>query len=305
MSRSRLTLVLLTLALLTACKDSENLVGPTRDLPGDNNSGSGSDTTSTPGDTTSTPIDSAAAGDPVNNGIWTSPDGTTPTIEDLDPGTYTPAGDGTAGTSGSSTALLFNTSGSGQYGIGTCGPNGYWTDPDGNVFGPHNPNCLAYGTDGAAGRNGKGICVTSDDGFPGLWINPGGHETSPFHSQCVQVGITTTSLSLSFGQQAQLFEATDASGSRALNFYESGQVVAQLVYDGNAGTTSGAGILLGSDNGSPTRTWSIYFAQPALDYTTGFANGDLIDAITGTGLEVIACNTEIGCSVVTLQLTLQ
>jgi hypothetical protein len=41
-----------------------------------------------------------------------------------------------------------------------------------------------------------------------------------------------------------------------------------------------------------------------LTYTTGLANGDLIDDLTGPGLEVVACSTPIGCSLVTLQLSL-
>jgi hypothetical protein len=305
MTRPHLAAALLAGALLIACTDNDSLPGPSGILPAGNPPGtSGGDTTSAPGDTTSAPIDSAAAADPVDNGTWTSPDGTTPAIQGFDPGTFTPAGDGTASTFGSSTALLFNTSDAGRYGIGTCGPKGFWTDPDGNVFGPNNPNCLSYRADGLAGRNGTGQCTTSQDGFPGLWIDPGGNETSPFHSECLRVGAAGTSLELSFGQQAQLFATTDASGGRGLNLHESGLVVAQLVYDGNTGTTSGAGILLGTDDGLPARIWTIYFGQPALDYTVGFPNGDLIGAITGSGLEIVACSTEIGCSVVALRVTL-
>ena len=33
-------------------------------------------------------------------------------------------------------------------------------------------------------------------------------------------------------------------------------------------------------------------------------DGDLIGAMTGVGVEVVACNTAVGCSLVTLQLTL-
>ena len=81
-------------------------------------------------------------------------------------------------------------------------------------------------------------------------------------------------------------------------------VGAQLRYDGLTNTTVGAGILLGSDNASPTRTWTIFFGQPALELHGAVSpNGDLIDDVTGAGVEVMACSTEIGCSLVTLQLT--
>ena len=38
--------------------------------------------------------------------------------------------------------------------------------------------------------------------------------------------------------------------------------------------------------------------------TSGLANGDLIGDMTGRGVEVVACSTTIGCSLVTLQLSL-
>jgi hypothetical protein len=318
MSRPRLTPALLAVLALTACTDGSTLTAPTgtgtRDVPGGTHDPSfpggtsgGTDTTGTGGtDTTGTgPIDTVAAGDPVNNGTWTLPGDSMAVIQPVDPGTYDPTGSGTAGTSGSSTAVVFNTSGSGQYGIGTCGPNGYWTDPDGNVFGPNNPNCISYGSDGGTGNNGKGQCVTSPDGQPGLWINPGGHATNPYHSQCARVGATITTLALTFPMQAQVFDANDGSGSRALNFYSAGTAVAQLLYDGATNTTTGAGILVGSDNASPANSWTIFFGQSALNYLGGFANGDLIDALASSaGLEVVACSTPLGCSLVTLQLTL-
>jgi hypothetical protein len=322
MSRVRFTTALLASLALTACGNAGSITDPTGTgsretpvpggtrpggLPGtsggvDTTSINPGDTTSTsPGDTTSTnPSDTTGAGDPVSNGTWTTPDSTA--IEPINSGTYQPAGSGSASTSGSSTTLIFKTSGTGIYGVGTCGPNGFWTDANGNVFGPHNPNCLDYGSDGSPGINGLGQCVTSSSGQPGLWINPGGQETHPFHSKCLKTGPTTTSLALSFLQPAQIFDATDASGNRVLNFYSSGVVVAQLVYDGTLGTTTGAGMLLGNDNASPTHTWTVFFGQPALSYTTGLANGDLIAGMTGAGVQVVACNTAIGCSLVTLQL---
>jgi hypothetical protein len=318
MSRLRLATALLAVLALTACNKGDSLTGPTgtgtRDTPapggprdggtGGTGGTSGGDTTSTnPGDTTSTtPPDTTGAGDPVNNGTWTTPDSTA--IVPVDPGTYDPVGTGSAGSSGSSTALVFKTSGAGLYGVGTCGPNGFWTDPNGNLFGPNNPNCLDYGSDGSPGNNGKGQCVTSSSGQPGLWINPGAQETHPFHAKCLKTGATTTSLALTFPSQAQLFDANDGSGNRVMNFYSAGVVVAQLLYDGASNTTTGAGILVGSDNASPAKTWSVFFGQPALSYTTGLANGDLIGDMIGAGVEVVACNTAIGCSLLTLQLSL-
>lgn len=315
MSRLRLAAALAAALALGACGNADSLAGPTgtgtRDTPvpgaprGGTPTGTsgGGDTTSTsPGDTTSTNPRPDTTSDPVSNGTWTMPDSTA--IQPLDPATYPPSGSGSASTSGTSTTLIFKTSGTGLYGVGTCGPNGFWTDVNGNVFGPNNPNCLDYGSDGGPGNNGQGQCVLSSSGQPGLWINPGGQDTHPFHSQCLKTGSTTTSLALAFPSQAQIFDANDGSGSRAMNFYSSGVVVAQLLYSGASNTTTGAGILVGTDNASPANTWTVFFGQPALSYTTGLANGDLIAAMTGSGVQVVACNTAIGCSLVTLQLTL-
>jgi hypothetical protein len=76
------------------------------------------------------------------------------------------------------------------------------------------------------------------------------------------------------------------------------------MYHGGSNTTTGAGILLGADNATPANTWSVFFGQPSLSYTSGLANGDLIGAMTSAGVEVVACNTALGCSLVTLELTL-
>jgi hypothetical protein len=315
MGRFRFVTALVAVLAVAACNDADNLTAPsgpgTRDTPStgprDNGSpggtsGGGDTTTTTPGDTTTTnPADTVGAGDPVTNGTWTNPDSTT--IQPVDPGVFDPTETGSAGSSGTSTALIFKTSGSGLYGVGTCGPNGMWTDPAGNVFGPNNPNCIDYGSEGT-GNNGKGTCTTSASGQPGLWINPGGQETHPFHSKCARTSTVTTALELTFAPQAQIFDAKDGSGNRVMNFYSGGVAVAQLVYDGASNTTTGAGILLGSDNASPANTWSVFFGQPALSYPGGLANGDLIDAMTSGGVEVVACSTPIGCSLVTLDLTL-
>jgi hypothetical protein len=103
--------------------------------------------------------------------------------------------------------------------------------------------------------------------------------------------------------QAELFQATDGSGGRMLNFTSGGVIQAQLIYHGSAAdSTTGAGVLLGTDNSSSAQIWSIGFSQPALNYTGGAANGDLITALSTTGVEVIACNTAVGCSTITLKI---
>ena len=315
MSKFRFAAALVACLAFTACADDTTSplanTPPGPGLPGGSGGGGGNDTTTTnPGDTTGTtpgdttvinPADTVGAGDPVDNGTWTDPDSNT--IQPVDPGVFTPTETGSAGTGGTSTALIFKTSGSGLYGVGTCGPKGMWTDPAGNVFGPNNPNCIDYGTSGS-GSGGKGTCTTSSSGLPGLWLNPGGQSTHPFHSKCARTGATTSALALSFAPQAQIFDANDGSGDRVMNFYDGGVVVAQLVYDGASNTTTGSGILLGTDNASPTSIWSVFFAQPSLTYTSGLANGDLIGQMTSGGVEVVACSTAIGCSLVTLDLTL-
>jgi hypothetical protein len=53
----------------------------------------------------------------------------------------------------------------------------------------------------------------------------------------------------------------------------------------------------------PVRTWSIGFSQPALNYTSGVTNGDLISALQSPGVQVVACSTTVGCSLVTLKIS--
>jgi hypothetical protein len=242
--------------------------------------------------------------DPVTNGGWPGPDGEIPTIQPIDTSAYTPPDTGSVGNEGGSTSLLFQTSGAARYNLGTCGANGTWTDPLGKKYGPHNPNCLAYHSDATAGNNNKGQCVTSPEGYAGLWLNPQGHATSPYHTNCLQLGNSTMSLALNFPAQAELFVAKDGSGGRVLNFTVGGQTEAQLIYHGTAdGTTTGAGVLVGTDNVLPVRTWSIGFGQPALSYTGGVTNGDLISALQSPGVQVVACSTVVGCSLITLKIS--
>ena len=242
--------------------------------------------------------------DPIPNGNWPNPDGTVPTIQPIDSAVYTPTDTVSANIGDTTTTLLFQTSGAARYNLGTCGANGTWTAPDGTKYGPHNPNCLAYTSDGTAGNNNKGQCVTSPQGYAGLWLNSQGHATSPYHPNCLKVGSTTTTLALSFPAQAELYLANDGSGSSILNFTLSGVTQAQLMYHGTAdGTTTGAGVLIGTDNASPARVWSIGFSQPALNYAGGVANGDLISALGSSGVQVVACSTMVGCSLITLRIS--
>jgi len=225
----------------------------------------------------------------------------TTSIQPVDPTVFTPSDTGSAANVGTSTAVVFATSGVAQYGNGTCGANGTWTDSLGTVHGAHDSHCIAYWSDGRAGNNGKGQCVSSPAGYPGLWLNPAGNPTSPYHTKCLELGATTSTLSLSFPAQATVYTANDGSGRQVLDFDAGGTTVAQLVYQGTASDyTTGAGVLSGTDGSA---TWTIDFSQTALNYTGGLANGNVIDAATTAGIEVVACEATVGCSLITLKLT--
>jgi hypothetical protein len=240
--------------------------------------------------------------DPTDNGQWPDSNGTTPTPTPVDTSLYTPSDTGTAATDGPSTELLFQTSGAARYGLGTCGTNGTWTAPNGKRYGPYNPNCILYASDSTPGNNGKGMCVTSAHGDPGVWLNPSGHPTVPYHTKCLRVGETTNTTTLSFPAEAQLFTAKDGSGGKMLNFVVAGTVQAQLIYDPVSGTTTGSGVLVGHDNFVPWHMWSVGFGQPALNYTGALTNGDVIADLRTSGVQVVACSSAIGCSMVTLKV---
>lgn len=226
----------------------------------------------------------------------------TPSVQPVDTTVFIPSDTGSAANTGGATSVMFFSSGTAQYGNGTCGSNGTWTDSLGNVSGSHNSHCIAYWGDGRAGRNGKGQCVTSSQGYPGLWVNPGGHPTAPYHTKCLVLGSTTVTLALTFPAAATVYAANDGSGQKVLNFDAAGSTVAQLVYHGSAGDyTTGAGTLSGSD--ASAGAWTIDFAQTALNYTSGVTNGDLINTLTTTGTEVVACQGTVGCALITLKLS--
>jgi hypothetical protein len=225
-----------------------------------------------------------------------------PSIQPVDTTIFAPSDTGSAGNTGTSTSVMFFNSGAALYGNGTCGPNGTWTDSLGNVVGAHNSHCIAYWSDGRPGSNGKGQCVKSSQGYPGVWLNPGGHATAPYHTQCLVRGKTSSTLTLSFSAQATVYTANDGSGRKVLDFDAGGTTVAQLIYQGTtADYTNGAGVLPASD--ASAAPWTIDFSQSALNYTSGVTNGDLIDLLTKTGVEVIACQGSAGCWAITLKLT--
>ncbi len=178
-------LLLAALALSACSKDPSSLVGP------------------------SAPSGIAPAGPSGTSGSGP----TTPTIQPVDPTVFTPSDTGSAANTGSSTSVLFFSSGTAQYGNGTCGPNGTWTDSLGNVSGTHDSHCVAYWSDSRVGNNVKGQCVTSSQGYPGLWLNPQAHPTAPYHTNCVVLGNTTVTLDLRVGTEgAQLCRRWEHGG---------------------------------------------------------------------------------------------
>lgn len=272
--------------LLSACsKDSSSLLDPSAPSAGAGSAGGGSAGGSTGG---------SGSGGPGQS--------TAPSIQPIDTAVFIPSDTGSAANTGSSTVLSFFSSGTAEYGNGTCGANGTWTDSLGNVSAPRDAHCLAYWSDGRAGNNGKGQCVTSSKGYAGLWLNPQAHPTAPYHTNCLELGATMSTLTLTFAAQATVYSANDGSFEKALNFDAGGNTVAQLMYHGLAGDyTTGAGVLTGTDGSAGT--WTIDFAQSALNYTTGLTNGDLIDVLTSSGAQVVACQTGGGCSLITLRLS--
>ncbi len=69
---------------------------------------------------------------------------------------------------------------------------------------------------------GQGQCVTSPEGYVGLWLNPQAHATSPYHANCLELGSSSVNLTLRFPAQAELYLAKDGSGGSVLNFSSSG-----------------------------------------------------------------------------------
>jgi endoglucanase len=289
MSRFPIAAAFLAALALAACsKDPSSLVGPSS-ASGGSGAGAGSGSSGTGG---------AGTGSGGSGG-----GGANPAIQPIDTTVFAPSGTGSAANTGGTTSLSFATSGTAQLGNGTCGASGVWTDSLGNVSGPNNPNCIAYYSDGRVGNNHKGECTTSSKGYPGLWLNPQLHPTQPYQTNCLVLGTTTFAVVMSFPASATLYSANDGSGQQVLDFNQGASTVAQLAYHGAANDyTTGAGVLTGTDNTS--KSWTIDFSQSALDWTSGLTNGNLISALTTTGVQVVACQGTNGCSLVTLKLTL-
>jgi hypothetical protein len=181
---------------------------------------------------------------------------------------------------------------SAKYGKGSCGAEGEWTNPAGEIVGVGHPHCLAYRSAGA-GNNGKGTCTTSkkkDGGWPGAWINTQGKETAPYHPNCLlgdALGIQ--SLGVRWVDDFTIY--TDNSGKQA-NFGTGGGVNAgsHLHYSAATNITSGTGLINAGDDGLGDATWSIDLEQSPLNSVLGEINGDQIGLLTTGGQDVIVCS---------------
>ena len=161
MARLRFAAALIAVLALAACTDSDSLTAPSgtrsrRQRCRAVQSGGG-DTAATsvatpPRPTLATrrrPTRPTRPARATRSPTAPGPTPTAPRSSRWIPGVYDPTESGTAGTTRQQHgAASSRPAGSGLYGVGTCGPNGMWTDPAGNVFGPNNPNCLDYGSDG-------------------------------------------------------------------------------------------------------------------------------------------------------------
>jgi hypothetical protein len=198
------------------------------------------------------------------------------------------------------------TTGNAMWNLGTCtgnvalGTDGTWVASTGTSA-PHNPNCIAYWSNGHSGANEKGICSFTSQGYIGLWLNPGGHKTSPYHTKCLEVGTVSSTLTLTFTQGATLYTANDGTGRRILDFSDGTAVTGQLVYTGTATDyTTGTGAITATDGDGGT--WTLDLTQAAFFWYTGAVNGDVIGQLQSPGVEAVACNAAVGCVLTTVQL---
>jgi hypothetical protein len=288
--RSRSLSIALTLAVaLGACSRPVPLG------PGDT-TGTGTDTGT--GTTTGTGTGSTD-GDPIGPPA-------PPPIVSVDPSIYSLTLAGSFTSTGTATGLLFLTTGNAMWNLGTCtgnvalGTDGTWVASTGTSA-PHNPNCIAYWSNGHSGANGKGICSFTSQGYIGLWLNPGGHKTSPYHTKCLEVGTVSSTLTLTFTQGATLYTANDGTGRRILDFSDGTAVTGQLVYTGTATDyTTGTGAITATDGDGGT--WTLDLTQAAFFWYTGAVNGDVIGQLQSPGVEAVACNAALGCVLTTVQL---
>jgi hypothetical protein len=261
--------------------------------PGGTDTGTGTGTATGTGTGTGTGI----AGDPPGPPP-------PPPIVTVDPGVYALTLTGSFSSTGTTTGILFLTSGNAMWNVGTCtgsvalGTDGTWVTSSGSSA-PHNPNCIAYWSNGHSGANNKGICTFTSRGYIGLWLNPGGHKTSPYHTKCLETGTVSTTLTLSFTQAATLYTANDGTGKKILDFSDGSGVTGQLVYTGSATDyTTGTGTITATDGDGGA--WTMDLSQTAFYWYTGAVNGDVIAQLQSGGVQAVACNAAVGCVLATV-----
>jgi len=227
-----------------------------------------------------------------------------PPIVSVDPSVYNLTLSGSFSSTGTTTGVLFLTAGKAMWNVGTCtgnvalGTDGTWVTSTGSSA-PHNPNCIAYWSNGHSGANGKGICSLTSLGYIGLWLNPGGHRTSPYHTKCLETGTVSSTLTLTFTQATTLYTANDGTGKKILDFSDGTGVTGQLVYVGSTDDyTTGTGIITATDGTGGT--WTMDLTQAAFYWYTGAVNGDVIGQLQGPGVDAVACNPTVGCVLATV-----
>lgn len=231
---------------------------------------------------------------------------TPPPIVTVDPSVYALTLSGSFSSSGTSTGVLFLATGSAMWNQGTCsgdvalGTDGTWTY-NGTASAPHNSKCIGYWSDGRVGANNKGTCIATSLGFIGLWRNPGGHKSSPYHTKCLMLGTVSSTIAFTFTQAVTLYTSNDGKQKKILNFTSGSSVTGQLVYSGpTADYTTGTGSIAAVDGDG--NNWSVDLGQAAFHWYTGAANGDVIAQLQGAGVEAIACNSTVGCVLTTVKL---
>jgi hypothetical protein len=229
-----------------------------------------------------------------------------PPIVTVDPSVFNTTLTGSFTSSGTTTGILFLTTGKAKWNVGTCtgnialGTDGTWVTSTGSST-PHNPNCIAWWSNGHSGANGKGICTFTSLGYIGLWLNNGGHRTSPYHTKCLETGTVSTTLTLTFSQATTLYTANDGTGKKILDFSDGTGVTGQLVYVGSIGDyTTGTGVITAIDGTGGT--WTMDLSQDAFYWYTGVVNGDVIGELQSPGVDAVACNAAVGCVIATVQI---
>ena len=227
-----------------------------------------------------------------------------PPIVTVDPSVFALTLTGSFSSTGTTTGIIFLTTGKAKWNVGTCtgdvalGTDGTWVTSTGSSA-PHNPNCIAWWSNGHSGANGKGICTFTSLGYIGLWLNPGGHRTSPYHTKCLETGTVSSTLTLTFTQAATLYTANDGTGKKILDFSDGTGVTGQLVYTGTtADYTTGTGVITATDGTGGI--WTMDLSQEAFYWYTGVVNGDVVGQLQSPGVEAVACNTTVGCVLATV-----